>query len=360
MKLFLNENVIGKTYILGIDGIKGITCIFIALFYHYTIYTGASSFPFLENPVLLYMQHFGRLGVEIFFTISGFLSYDLYYDKLKSNQINVHNFLFKKIRRLFPLMCITTLCTFIIQWAAKITLGNFLVNNHEVSIIGLILNFLGLQNGFYFNGNSPVNGPTWYISVLLICYFLFGIFVKLFNKNYFFILVCIFFIGLGGYIQFIGGLNIPLLFITNGRGYLAFFTGVLIAWLYRRNTLKNVHATILIIFFLFFVVFYPEISVKYATIITGTMFSPAIVILSINNSFITKILEVNFLKYFGRISYSFYLWQMPVMISLNLISKTIFCLNFSTIWGWLLVLSILMLISILSYELLEKSFFNGI
>lgn len=85
-----------------------------------------------------------------------------------------------------------------------------------------------------------VNNPTWYISVLLLCYIVFYLLTYLGKRwqiphTYLFVFMVLLGCGAQTY-----GLNLPFLNGSSCRGYYAFFFGVLPAeWLEKLNAAKK-------------------------------------------------------------------------------------------------------------------------
>lgn len=80
-------------------------------------------------------------------------------------------------------MIITTIVAALGQWMS------LLLYQHEVaipvlagvrnSLVAFVLNILGLQCGWVSNHDSlSVNGPTWFISIIMICYIIFFIILR--------------------------------------------------------------------------------------------------------------------------------------------------------------------------------------
>ena len=84
-------------YRKDIDGLRAIA-ILAVIFYHL-------DFPSISG---------GFIGVDIFFVISGFLITQTIYRDLDRNSFSLSNFYIKRIRRIVPILFITTIITTII------------------------------------------------------------------------------------------------------------------------------------------------------------------------------------------------------------------------------------------------------
>jgi len=84
-----------KTYRTDIDGLRAIAVISVILFH----------LGYLSN---------GYLGVDIFFVISGYLITGLVYNEVEENKFSVLKFYERRIRRIIPLVLLTTLIAFIL------------------------------------------------------------------------------------------------------------------------------------------------------------------------------------------------------------------------------------------------------
>ena len=152
--------------------------------------------------------------------------------------------------------------------------------------------------------------------------------------------------------------DIPLLFSSCGRGYLNFFLGVVIAKIvskYSKPVNKAFFSLIslsaLAIFgFSFHVGILGNMSIMFSLV-----FNVAIMLLSLNIPLLYEISSNKAVKWLGSISFSVYLWNIPVSIFFKLFEKLgIISVDYSRKSCWLVYVIVSLSVSILSYELFEK------
>lgn len=96
----------------------------------------------------------GQIGVGIFCAISGFLAF-------RSTQKNVGKWLINRLLRIFPAYWITTVAAFILA---------LFVSDKPISVGLFLSQMAGL--GFFTHGWGLINVVSWFISLLLLCYFI--------------------------------------------------------------------------------------------------------------------------------------------------------------------------------------------
>jgi peptidoglycan/LPS O-acetylase OafA/YrhL len=206
------------------------TCLII--FHHYQQIIGG----WFEGHINFYggIISYGYL-VELFFMISGFLSVHSISNAISSNESFAHYFN-KKYMRFFPVCAITAVVSYIVEIISFIVYEKYTLG--KVDLWGMIESVFMIQSVGIFPG-SYVNSPSWYISVLLLCYIWHYLIVWTCNKldignNKFFVLM----IAVGLSIQ---TYKIEFAFFNaaTARGYIAFFIGVLLESVFYENKHKN-------------------------------------------------------------------------------------------------------------------------
>lgn len=93
-----------------------------------------------------------------------------YINKIK-NGVSFKQFYLKRYFRLFPILLISDI-TYEILSIMYFHLYNAYYCDINPSFWDILISSLGIQDGGVFP-NPCVNNPTWYVSVLLICYTIF-------------------------------------------------------------------------------------------------------------------------------------------------------------------------------------------
>lgn len=189
--------------------------------------------------------------------------------------------------------------------------------DHTVSIGAVLIEALGLQTGWGFNG-VLVNTPMWYISVLLFNYVVFYFLVYISTRlripvEYLF--TCMVFLGIG---IVNNPINRPFLYELNGRGYYSFFFGLLLAGFMQKHKISSklewLCAAVLLIGPLL-AYFWPDLlSFSFGFLLTFVYY-PSLVIV-FKSRLISSILNKKAIGELGRISFDVYVWHMVVFMLL--------------------------------------------
>ncbi len=158
----------------SLDVLRGIASLSVVLWHwqHFTANLSNNKVqPFYSFLFLFYKQ--GLLAVPLFFTLSGFIFFWLYSNKINTKETNWKQFFILRFSRLYPLHFITLLVVLGIQILSMQFMGLYIVypfNDlyHFILNIFFISNW-GLQKGFSFNG------PVWSVSIEVLLYIVFFI-----------------------------------------------------------------------------------------------------------------------------------------------------------------------------------------
>jgi len=163
--------------LLGLEVLRFISAIAV-LFWHYQhfSYVADKAVDFVTEQQPLYhafalFYRYGFYGVQIFWTISGFIFFWKYSSEIGEGRIGARRFFVLRFSRLYPLHFATMLLVGCLQMIYLAQRGYYFVYQHN-DIKHLVLNLFmashwGLQDGYSFNA------PIWSISVEVLVYLLF-------------------------------------------------------------------------------------------------------------------------------------------------------------------------------------------
>lgn len=332
----------------GLDAIKIIATILI-VFHHYQQITGAwwgETFFYSDK------FYFGIL-VELFFIISGFLMYR-YIGKIILG-LSFKKFYIRRIMRFFPLMLTCVIVTTFFAHIYIILYGEVFFGINTYSLWTILISSIGVHAG-WFATNSGINNPTWYISVLLLCYIIFYFLVYISEKlhisyNYFFIGMII--IGLS--IQYYD-INCPFLNIYSSRGYVAFFLGVLLAFIVNKYTFCIHYKMCMLIILSIPYLIYKQywLVLKDAGYIMTFIFYPALIIIFSSKS-VTNKLSWRWVDELAKISFNVFMWHFPLLLIMYVVIKLFkISVNLGTVKTMIAFTAICYLVGAISHYLIEK------
>lgn len=350
-----------RIYFPGLNGLRFIAA-FAVIIHHTEDYKKILG---LENYMSGPIGSIGRLGVVLFFVLSGFLiTYLLIEEKSRFKLIDIKKFYFRRLLRIWPLyFLIVTLGLFVypnIDW--------FHVPGHEVSnsVLRTFLYFSFLPNLAIIAGvNIPFISLTWSVGVEEQFYLIWPLVMRIckISVKFFLILLAVImlihtvfnFIGNIYGLSYIGGVNLFLGFFQfNSMIIGAIFAIILhekrpiIQFFYRKST--QIVTYLLLIIQLLFV----HQHIPFTFEVYSFLFAIVILNLASNEKSIFKI-ENSVFNFLGKISYGLYMFHPIVVFScIKLIGDNEF-LSIPII-TYLIIGAITILIAALSYYLIESKF----
>lgn len=324
-------------------------------------------------PVIFFHAGFGLfdsgfLGVDIFFVVSGFLITSLILKDISLNRFSVFNFYERRARRLLPALFLVCIVSLPLGWLVLLPSDLTEFGKSIITTLTFSSNFLFWQQAGYFDIESDLKPllHTWSLAVEEQFYILYPLFLILFwkfgLKRVLSLLIIIFFISF--IVSNWAAFNKPAanfyLLPTRGWEILAGAIPALILKIYPRsfksyaiNSILSLIGFVLII--ASFVYFSPETlspSFKTLPLILGTVL---ILIFFDKSSPLSKFLSLKPIVFIGLISYSWYLWHLPVLAFAKNYSLTGIS-NQSTFL--LIILSFVL--ACLSWKFVEKPIRDGI
>ncbi len=310
----------------------------------------------------------GKLGVVLFFVLSGFLiTYLLLYETKKSNSISVKKFYLRRLLRIWPLYFLIITFSFFI--APNIEFfniegydKNLIYSNLPLKLLVFGLFFPNLAYGLF--GIIPYASHTWSIGTEEQFYLLWPLILKFYKKSklqimYIVIVLYLFVKTLLhlNFLNFIPHKHILVEFWLNFNIDCMAIGGFFAVILYQKRKvlsfLINInlfYITLIILFLLFF----NGIHFSYFHFeIYSILFGIIILNFSSNNK-IHISLENNFFNYLGKISYGIYMYH-PIGIIASI--KILLFLNLYSNWT-VLILTLLITIGLssISYKFFESYF----
>lgn len=345
----------------GIDGLRGIAALGIAIFTHYFLFVPERTYPFY-NRLTYWFWNYASYFVDLFFVISGFIMVFVYRNKIKKAQIGFTDFVKKRLLRFYPLMVFALFCVLFLQLIHLKMTGVFFAYKdiYDNSVLSFLFNLLCLQGTTLVA--SSFNAPSWYLSIVLVMYVLFYIATytagrrNMENVSYMGLLL------LGIVIAVKGHETVFL----NCRGLIGFFAGCLTCTFcecINRQEKRKQQAVTGIVFAVFagvtatgivfgHKVFAPDPQV---VLIYEMVLWPSLVVLAVNMKLLRMVLKNPLFLFLGKISFSMYLIHFPVMVLLeNLNLWFSWNLNYTSKKVCLLYVAVMMVLSVLCYYFAER------
>ncbi len=319
-----------------LNGIKGISALVIACLYHYrNICSVACGKEYVFEDVLIidWFSKYGLFLVELFFIISGFLFVHAYEDKIAKKSLKFEQFMLGRIIRIYPSMILSTSFLFLLESIWYKQNGYNLIT--QSTVWSYILNITGFQ--CWISNILVLNGPVWYISVLMFCYIVAFIIAKT-CRSFIYLIPVIMSFGIS-----YAGVNTFIFNEYIARGMRAFFIGCI---LYKcKDKIGEKMLTIFEVLLVMYICLHWVMDDYFfdAELYILTVFVYPIVILSCIRRKIFSILRLKFFQFIGNISFSVYLYNLGLLWCLRAINErfNIFNPERAFVWGGCLIAHII-------------------
>ncbi len=338
-------------YFDSFTSLRGIFTIGIILFHINGMFEKTS-----EN-VLGFAYHWGgHFGNCYFFILSGFLITHTYRNQIAINNIDLKQFIRKRLQRIYPLYFLSNL--FMLLYNIRLNgLNTYFRPKDMLEIVLMVCS--GWIDDIY-----PWNTPCWFLSMLVLCYFIYFFIAKLYIKykdNYYLMILIFIFTG---YILITRKLQFPFCYNHDGTGLFYFFSGVLLYDLLKSISSAN-HKAIIVFELaggiLFSLLTWLSIkngfqnTIQEINIVMTWFIFPLLMLYGIHCKFFKKIMKIRPVYLWGKISFSACIWHIPVANIYKTIRNQITFLQIVNLnLQLILYFMLLLLISTISYWLIEK------
>ena len=343
-----------------IDGLRAIAVFAVILYHSELVLFGHTLFQG------------GFIGVDIFFVISGYLITTLILKEIyKTNQFSFKYFYERRIRRILPVLLFLTIVASIISYF-------ILLPDSLIDFGKSILSIIFFSSNFYFNYTGNGYGQehsllkpllhTWSLSVEEQFYILFPIFliivIKFFRKHLLTVLFLSFLISLV-FSEYCSRFHPGTSFYQLPFRGFELIIGSLLSYFELNNgggggrksysILNQICPSLGIVLILYSFLSFNFTKILHPSFITliPLIGVSLIIWFSKKGELITDILSSKIFVFFGLISYSLYLWHYPIFAFL----RYIYIFN-NSIWIKLLSILLTIILSIISYYLIERPFRN--
>jgi peptidoglycan/LPS O-acetylase OafA/YrhL len=264
---------------------------------------------------------YGFLGVDIFFVISGFVITSIISKEIEqTKKFDFYNFYLRRFKRIYPvLFFILTISFFLIIFFQPLDL---FLNNLKVYFFSLfgVSNFyyLFLKKDYFDTVFDDPFAHTWSLGVEEQFYIIFPLllfFILKYEKYVKSILILSLLVFIGIVFSNIFVENIKLIFYSPSFRFWEFLIGTLTFFLTKKIRIKNNYLSLSALLVLFLFVLIPKnINLPNTIFITCILTSIFILFYKKNeNKLSNYIIENKPMLFLGNISYSFYLWHLPVI-----------------------------------------------
>lgn len=252
------------------------------------------------NYLFLFYNH-GGLAVKLFWVISGFVFSTAY---LSAGNLSVKQFMINRFARLYPVHFVTLVIVAILQNISLILTGEYQIYTNN-DLYHFLLNLLfishwGLQSGWSFNA------PIWSVSVELFIYIVFFFTIPLIAKRGTSVIILFLLI----FALLSQNVSYGNMFWTCG---FYFYGGCLTYYFYNKYN-KN-KFIILLASFIFAIL---SLLMSRSNFSWCLLFSSIVLIVAMIDHIDKRNLGKYF-KAFGDLSYSIYLWHVPIQITILLL-----------------------------------------
>ncbi|PHS35768.1 MAG: hypothetical protein COB07_12930 [Sulfurovum sp.] len=346
----------------GIDLLRGMA-VSAVIIYHFFVILGL-----INSPIFPYIHSFGLFGVSLFFVISGYLIYRSVDYSISSRgiKIGLKNYMSHRLFRILPAYYFNFAIVFIM--ATFIIASDYL---YSFSFFKQVLSHLTFFSYFiYKDAGLGINGAYWTLSIEMLWYMVAPLLFIYIKKDRYlvllFIMSLLYLLGLDlSFYDIIFDLKkntshyILELFYLSFQlpGQLIYFLAGIFIYKYLYKQI-SISATSKYIYSIFIIVLFIYITSQY-NINKSFLVNNLFILFTVATLFIllyhSKPKWMRTLEWIGKISYSLYLWHMPILFVMN---KSHILEYLSLFEAAVFFLILLFSISTMSYYFIEEGGFN--
>ena len=346
----------------GIDILRGMAVSGVVVYHFFVL------LDLTQNSFFPYVHAFGLLGVPLFFIISGFLIYKSIHHNIdkRGQKGGLINYFLHRLFRILPAYYVNLF--FVLMLASLMLDSSFL---YSTGFLKQILSNLTFTSYFTHKVSGfGFNGAYWTLNIEMLWYLvapLLFLFVKRTRT-----LVLLSFLSFGylwgidhGLLDSLFGLNksapsyrLELFYLTTQlTGQISYFLSGILIYRYAPGV-QSIQAKYIFILTTLLMALFVGINGYFG--ITSSFLSLQLFTLSVTTLlfillYTTKIKGFFFLEWIGKISYSLYLWHMPILF---IMKKTSIFIHLSLSASVAVFTVVLLTISSLSYYLIEEGGFQ--
>jgi peptidoglycan/LPS O-acetylase OafA/YrhL len=282
----------------------------------------------------------GFIGVDLFFTISGFVFFYLYSERVANRTVSLWQFATNRFSRLYPLHFLTLLIVVLLQSLYWRTHGGFYC--YQANDLKHFVLQLFLASNWWPTSPFSFNAPVWSLSIEVVLYAVFFFLARLgFARPW-----------IASAIAVMGALLVTKLHFV-GWGLMSFYLGGLCFFVVNKPNRTSLSA--LIAAMIGSLIAYRMQSAfilgEWMTIVI--VFPMAIVTLALSEEYLARATHV--LRWLGDISYSSYLLHFPLLLGLTIIGeRSGITLNANSKVLFIVFFTALIAISLISFRFFER------
>ncbi|WP_024904676.1 acyltransferase family protein [Robbsia andropogonis] len=167
-----------KQKLVGIEILRFLSAFAVLIWHYQHFYFVLPSDEIMATPseepfshLLRPLYDFGWLGVNFFWTISGFVFYSQYLTKVSTREVSGRAFIIRRFSRLYPLHIVTLLIVAALQYVYFHEESHYFVYAYN-SLYDFFVNVI-FASGWLTPYTDSFNGPVWSVSTELVIYLVF-------------------------------------------------------------------------------------------------------------------------------------------------------------------------------------------